>query len=142
MSEGYIVNLSKDQLLCKEGDTASDLYIVHQGKLLVCVRKGTQVIAVAEIGPGEYMGELSYFDGMSRSADIIAVEDTVLIKIPQAHVKEKFPRWLSSLAKFQTKKLRVMDDVIRNKGIKKKNVQSIKPLSIDEQRYYLKIIEG
>lgn len=142
MGEQFILHLKKDQVLCKAGDTDTDMYILHQGKLLICVRKGTQVIAVAHIQEGEYIGELSFFDDQPRSADVIAIEDCTLIKIPKSQMLQKFPNWLAKIARFQAKKLRTMDKVIQNKGIKKKNISTIQPLTIEEQRHYLDTINN
>ena len=70
----YDIELMKNDVLCREGDIETDLYVVQSGELLVCVRKGSQVTAVAKLGPGEYIGELSFFDNKPRGADIIALE--------------------------------------------------------------------
>lgn len=136
----YTLELEKDQVLCREGDPESDLYIVLRGKLLVCVRKGTQVIAIATLGEGEYIGELSFFDNKPRGADIVALEPCQLVKIPAQEIRTSFPNWILNAGKVLATKLRLQDDVIRQKGVKKSNVQTIKPLSIDEQRHYHKIL--
>lgn len=136
----YDVELKKNEVLCREGDVETDLYVVQSGELLVCVRKGTQVTAVAKLGPGEYIGELSFFDNKPRGADIIAVSECKLVKIPAVEIRESFPAWLTTVGKMLALKLRLHDDVIRSKGIKKSNVETIKPLSMDDQRMYFQIL--
>ncbi|MFZ4713537.1 MAG: Crp/Fnr family transcriptional regulator [Bacteriovoracaceae bacterium] len=135
-------HLKKDDVLTIEKDENNDLYFVFTGKLMVCIRNGTQVTPLAYIGPGEFIGELSFFDGLARSADIIALEDCSLIEIPPEYLKKQFPQWLVVVAKYMTKRMRLMDDVIRKKGVKKKNAHSIQPLTIEEQRYYLAKIKN
>lgn len=132
----FTTELKKDQVLCREGDIETDLYVLLEGKLLVCIRKGTQVTAVATLGKGEYIGELSFFDNQPRGADIIALEDSKLIRIPASEIRESFPSWITSMGKVLAQKLRLHDDVIRQKGIKKAKVETIKPLSIEEQRHF------
>ena len=134
--------VAKNELICKEGDLTRDLYLIVSGKLMVCSRNNRMVTPIAYLEDGAYFGEFSFFDGQLRSADVIAVEETTLIKIPLAELKKQFPRWLLLTSKSMTKKLRLMDDVIRKKGIKKKNVDKMKPLSIEEQRHYFDIIEN
>jgi CRP-like cAMP-binding protein len=134
------MNIKKDQVLCREGDTNSDLYLVIKGKLLIFSRSGHMVTPIAFISEGEYFGEMSFFDNRARSADVIAVEETKLIKVPSTALKDQFPTWLLVMAKQMTHKLRTMDHVIRDKGIKRTNVDSMKPLSIDEQRHLFQII--
>jgi len=128
------LNKKKGEVICLAGEQEFDLYIIHSGKLLICVNKGSQITPLAYLNAGEYLGELSFFDKKERSAHVICVEDTSLIKIPDTELEKQFPRWLSTLAKEVTSKLRHSDEVIRKKGIRKQNVDTIKPLSIDEQR--------
>jgi CRP-like cAMP-binding protein len=135
-----IVTLKKDELICKEGDDTRDLYKIISGKLMICSRNNSMVTALAYLEADEYFGEFSFFDGMKRSADVIAVEECTLVKIPLGELKKQFPRWLLLTAKSMTGKLRLMDNVIRTKGIKKKK-SSIQPLTIDQQRHYFNIIE-
>ena len=142
MDVNLLENVSKETLICKEGDLSRDLYKIFKGKLLICNRNGHMVTPLAFLEPGQYFGEFSFFDGQKRSADVIAVEDTTLIKIPLAELKKQFPRWLSLTTKNMTNKLRLLDDVIRTKGIKKTKLDIIKPLTIDEQRHYFDIITG
>jgi CRP-like cAMP-binding protein len=136
----FDVELKKNEVLCREGDVETDLFVVQSGELLVCVRKGSQVTAVAKLGPGEYIGELSFFDNKPRGADIIALGPCKLVKIPAVEIRQSFPSWISTLGKGLAMKLRQHDDVIRSKGIKKSNVESIKPLSMDDQRLYFQIL--
>jgi CRP-like cAMP-binding protein len=136
----YQVELKKNQVLCREGDVETDLFVVTSGELLVCVRKGTQVTAIAKLGPGEYIGELSFFDNRPRGADIIALSDCLLVQIPAVEIRESFPGWMATLGKALALKIRMYDEVIRSKGVKKSNVETIKPLSIEEQRTYYQIL--
>lgn len=138
--EAYTINLEKDDVLCHEGDQETDLYIVVSGELLVCVRKESQVTAVARLGAGEYIGELSFFDNLPRGADIIALESCQLIKIPADQIRQSFPQWITTLGHTLAQKLRLHDDVIRQRGIKKSKVETLKPLSMDEQRHYFKLL--
>ena len=134
-----MVNIKKNELICKEGDLTRDLYKIVSGKLMICSRNNSMVTPLAHLEAGEYFGEFSFFDGMKRSADVIAIEECTLVKIPLAELKKQFPRWLLKTAQSMTGKLRLMDNVIRTKGIKKKK-SSIPPLSIEEQRHYYNII--
>ena len=134
MEEAQNITIEKDDVLCLQGQETSDLYYVTSGKLLICARSGKMVTPIAYIGQGEYFGELSFFDHLPRSADVIAVEQCQLLKIPGGHLKSQFPTWLLIMAKQMTQKIRMLDSVISNKGIKRQNVETMKPLSIDEQR--------
>ena len=135
-----IIKITKDTILCREGDEDSDLYMVSKGKLLICTRSGHMVTPIAYVQAGEYFGEMSFFDNKNRSADVIAVEDCTLVRVPTSTLKDQVPKWLLVMAKRMTHKLRVMDHVIKDKGIKRKNTKTMDPLSIEEQRHYYQLL--
>ncbi|GAB4012381.1 MAG: hypothetical protein Fur0010_08170 [Bdellovibrio sp.] len=135
------VKLKKGQIICAAGEHDYDLFMVHKGKLLVFVNDGTKITPLAYIGSGEYLGELSFFDKQTRSAHVICVEDSTLIQIPVEELDKQFPSWLVLLAQNLTKKIRKADELIRKKGIRKQNVETIKPLTIEEQRYFYKVLQ-
>ncbi len=140
MEQEQIIKAKKDQVICREGDLTRELYKILSGKLLICARKNSMVTPLAYLSAGDYFGEFSFFDNRSRSADVIAVEETTLVKIPQAELKKQMPFWLIQTCRSLTSKLRLYNEVTRAKGIKKKNVESIRPLSISEQRHYHQLL--
>jgi CRP/FNR family cyclic AMP-dependent transcriptional regulator len=135
------MTLKKDELICVAGDREVDLYKVRSGKLMVFVNDGTKITPLAYLGEGEYLGELSFFDHQPRSAHVVALEECEIIKIPVEELDKQAPRWLITMATHVAQKIRRADEMIRTKGIRRQNVESIKPLSIEEQRYYYKLIE-
>jgi CRP-like cAMP-binding protein len=141
LSGPLTMNLKRGDMICAEGELDYDLFIVHSGKVLIFVTKGTQVTPLAHIGPGEYLGELSFFDKKSRSANAVCLEDTTVIKVPIEEASKQFPDWLETLAMSITSRLRRADELLAQKGIRKKNVQTMASLSIDEQREYFKYLQ-
>jgi hypothetical protein len=130
------LNLKKGDIICSKGQSDHDLFIIYSGKVLIFVNKGTKVTPLAHLDAGEYLGELSFFDKKDRSANGICLEDTTLIKVPVEEVEKQFPPWLISIAGHLTKRLRVADSILAEKGIRKKNVKSMPSLSMEEQREY------
>ena len=135
------ITLKKDDILFLAEENDNDLYIVQKGKVMVFVQKGSEIIPVAYFGKGEYIGELSFFDNEPRSASIICMEDSEFIKIGTTELNEHFPAWLKSIGLQLTKKIRIGDELIRSKGIRKKNLESIKPLTIEEQTRCFKLVD-
>ncbi len=135
------ISLKKDEILFLAEEIKNDLYIIQKGSVLVFVQKGSNIIPVAYLGQGEYIGELSFFDNEPRSASILCQEDCEFIKIGSEQMQESFPHWLKILGQQLTKKIREGDELIRSKGIRKKNVESIKPLSIEQQTQNYKLVE-
>ncbi len=131
----------KNTLICKKDDLDNDLYYVESGKLLVFGLEGTKVTPIAYIGAGEFVGELSFFDKTPRSAYVLAKETSELIMVEAKSKTEYMPEWLNSLAQNLSKQIRSLDERIIKKGIRISKDDSIKPLSIDEQREILQIIK-
>jgi CRP/FNR family cyclic AMP-dependent transcriptional regulator len=137
--QSYLIELEEDQVLCREGDPSSEIYMLDSGKLLVCVVNGTQVKALAKIGPGEFIGELSFFDGKPRSTHIIAIEKCTLIQLPQHEIMTKFPTWFQQVGRSLTRKVRLHDKIIHEAQIRRSNDEELK-LSIEEQRHYYELL--
>lgn len=74
--------------LFRRGDEADGAYLVLSGRLRVepadVDDEGTGGPAPLELGVGELVGELSLLDGAPRSADVVAVRDTTLARVPRA----------------------------------------------------------
>jgi NTE family protein len=70
--------LPEGATLYKEGDQADALYVLLEGQVQVS-RKGT---ALAEIGPGASIGEMSLFtNSRSRSATVVAQSPLTVLRI-------------------------------------------------------------
>ena len=141
LSGPLTMNLKRGDIICAEGQFDYDLFIIHSGKVLVFVTKGTKVTPLAHIESGEYLGELSFFDKKPRSANAICLEDTTVIKVPIEEASTQFPDWLETLATSITARLRHADELLAKKGIRKKNVQTMASLSIEEQREYFQFLQ-
>ncbi len=75
------IQLARGEALFKQGDASDGLYVVISGRMQVARTNtdGTMLI-VAEIPPGESIGEMGFFTREPRSADVIAVRDSLVVK--------------------------------------------------------------
>ncbi|RYU94663.1 patatin-like phospholipase family protein [Emticicia agri] len=74
--------LSGGEILFHAGDQSDSLYGVLSGRLQAYVTDGSgEKVILGEIPPGETVGEMGVFTDSPRSADIIAIRDSVLVKI-------------------------------------------------------------
>jgi hypothetical protein len=78
MEQQHVPQLSA---VVKQGDPGDGMYLILQGELRARVKTGGQETIVSTFGPGDFFGDLSLFDRGPRSADIIANEDSTLLKI-------------------------------------------------------------
>ncbi len=136
----YEVKLAANDVLCREGERGTDLYLISEGELLVCVCRGTQVTAIAQLGPGEFLGELSFFDNRPRGADVIALTPCRLLRIPAVEALPHLPPWLVTLGQRMGHKIRVLDDAIRKKGLRRRPPRELRALTIEEQRRIFQIL--
>lgn len=140
--EGLIkVSLKKDEFLFLAEEDQNDLFIIQKGKVMVFVQKGSQIIPIAYLTKGEYIGELTFFDEGKRSASILCMEDCEFQRIPVEEMHKHCPAWMKTIGHQLTKKIREGDELIRSKGIRKKNVEGIKPLSMEEQTHCFKLVD-
>jgi len=66
-------------VLMNAGDPPDTLYVVIFGRFYVIRNPGEQPIA--EIGPGEPIGEIGFFAGVRRTATVIAARDSKVIRL-------------------------------------------------------------
>ena len=55
-----------------EGDKADSMYVIRSGKVKVTKRVRGIMVKLAELGPGDYFGEMALLDGVARSASALA----------------------------------------------------------------------
>jgi signal transduction histidine kinase len=72
-------------VVLRERAPGDSLYIIESGRLAILKQeKGDQYTLLAYRGPGEVVGEISVMGQRARSASVIAVQDTDLIRIEGA----------------------------------------------------------
>jgi hypothetical protein len=69
-------------VLFHEGDPAREAYILVSGRLGVFVAAEAELIPVAQISPGEIVGEMSLISGEPRSATVLALRDSEAVRLP------------------------------------------------------------
>jgi CRP-like cAMP-binding protein len=124
-------------IICREGELSSDLYLIIEGKVLVCTIQGTQVKAIGRISTGEFIGELSFFDGKPRASTIVALERCVLHQVNRDEIRDRLPFWFIEAGKGLTKKIRLLDQIINTSHLRRAGTEEQKPLTIEEQRKIL-----
>jgi len=93
-------------VLLRQGDPPDVLYLVVSGRFLVLPDDKEE--AVAEIGPGEPLGELAFFAGVRRTANVVAARDsTVLVLTTKdyAEVAREVPSIVSTILAAVAKRL-------------------------------------
>jgi len=85
-----IEQISKGEVVLKQGQSGQDIFIVVSGRLEVV--RDTERISIMH--PGDIFGELGYFLHARRSASVKAIEKCMLIRLPSKPLRElcrKYP---------------------------------------------------
>ncbi|WP_319562562.1 GGDEF domain-containing protein [Marispirochaeta sp.] len=76
------LSFKKEELLFSEGDDGEELFIVRSGTMgISVVLADGEELEVAEFGPREFFGEMSIFEGETRSATCRAKEKGTLLSL-------------------------------------------------------------
>lgn len=77
----------RGQVIFTEGDPGDKLYVVTSGKIkLSRTSHDGRENLLAVLGPGEIIGEISFFDPGPRTASAITVSETEVLSLAHAHL--------------------------------------------------------
>lgn len=112
-----VKTLSRGEILFREGDPSDAMYVIKKGRIAITKSKGDSEIVLAELVPGEMLGEMAFFDNRPRSASAKAAVDSEVIVLPfkALHSQFKtFPEWLKAMVKTVNSHLRNANQRIKN----------------------------
>ncbi|HOP62394.1 MAG TPA: GGDEF domain-containing protein [Spirochaetota bacterium] len=78
------ITLKKGEPLFRPGDESFELYVVGSGRIGIISFDGNSDAVIAQIAPGESLGELDFFGRTERNAAAFADEDSSLLRFPAA----------------------------------------------------------
>ena len=111
--------LKKNEYLFREGDPSDTMFVIKAGKIAVLKSKGSSEITLAELGPGDMIGEMAFFDQKPRSASAKAAVDTTVIELPFKALNAQFktfPEWAKAI-------MRTVNNHLRNANQKIKSLE-------------------
>ena len=89
---GVIRQIDGGKVLFRKGDVGDEMYIILKGKIDIIDEYDTHKKILAELGPGEFFGEMAMFEKCMRSAHALAKEPTQLLALSEEvlrHLIEK-----------------------------------------------------
>lgn len=76
---------STDQQIVGHADETNDVFFIVEGQVRVIVYSiSGKAVNYRDLGSGEIFGELSAIDGRPRSANVVALTDSLIAKMPAA----------------------------------------------------------
>lgn len=109
----YLRFLAAGDTLIKEGDKADFVYFVKKGQLKAHKGDAESGPVLGTIELGEFVGEMAYINGESRSANVTAVSDCELIEVPIGtfdSVLFKRPAWSKALMMTLAKRVKAANN--------------------------------
>ncbi|HNT78622.1 MAG TPA: ATP-binding protein [Anaerolineae bacterium] len=100
--------------ICREGERGDALYLIWAGRVVVVKGDPAAPTVLAHCGPGEVVGEMALLEGKPRSASVIALEATRLLRISWGSFRtllDRYPELGTSLLASLSARLRESDQV-------------------------------
>ncbi len=95
------VRLEAGEILLRQGDEGSDLYLVVDGRLSVCIaRPGGESTPVGEIEAGGVVGEMALLTGQARTATAKAMVATELARLARPEFERLAAAYPEALHEF------------------------------------------
>src|SRR5690242_10564889 len=94
--------IEKGHYLFRENDPSDAMFVIKGGKIAITKSKGASEIILAELGPGQMLGEMAFFDNRPRSASAKAMQESEVIALPFKSLYAQFktfPEWLKAMVK-------------------------------------------
>jgi hypothetical protein len=85
-----VLKLMGNAVVFEKGESGDSMFLVLQGEVRARVMIGGHESTLATMGVGECFGELAVIDQSTRSADVLANTESVLLKISASALKRLF----------------------------------------------------
>lgn len=103
-------------VLMRQGETSQTLHVIVDGRVRVeRALAGDRSVTLADLGPGDVVGEMGLLDGAPRSATVTAIEDVETLEIHAtvlAVVLIEHPAVSGSLLRILSRRLRSTDELV------------------------------
>jgi uncharacterized membrane protein len=121
----------------QRGDAGESMYLIERGSIKISVKDADgHDTTLAELGKGEFFGEMSLLDGHVRSADATASADSLLAVLPRAEFRaflRKNPDVALGILTALTHRLRRTDDLLRHRVSRNVNEEEAAHLTMADR---------
>ncbi|HPI37369.1 MAG TPA: Crp/Fnr family transcriptional regulator [Ignavibacteriaceae bacterium] len=115
-------SFEKDSVILLENDSGSALFVIITGKVKVSrVSDDGREVILSILSDSDFFGEMAILDGLSRSANVTAIEDVEIFMIQRSDLLDllyNHPEVSIALMQELTKRLRAADMKIKSLSLK------------------------
>ncbi len=126
-------SVAAGEVIFHEGDDGDGLYVIHRGLIQIAARSAPEHLHVlSRMEGGEYFGEMSVFDGGTRSATASALENSELSFVPTEAVMELLehsPLLAASLVRDASLRMRDFNRRFLRESLKAERLQLVERLA-------------
>jgi small-conductance mechanosensitive channel/CRP-like cAMP-binding protein len=134
---------AEGEVILREGDEGDSLYVIENGSVRVMLARDTGLIEqVAQLGPGDFFGEMSLLTGSPRSATVVALKQTDCLTLhkPDLHtLLESRPQIAAEIAGIVSKRqseLEFAREKLSEQELRLKQQSRRQDLLMTIQRYF------
>lgn len=105
---GHEEHFAPGEIVCRQGSPSDGLYYLRQGRLRVYREEPDAIFPLSEVKVGELVGELGAATGWVRTATVEALEESVVVHVPDAEFRRALlqePDLSVEIARLVTKRL-------------------------------------
>lgn len=95
-----VCKVDEGDVIIHDGEASATLYFVRAGSLLTYIEENDEIIEIGKINPGEYTGEISFYDEGPATASVKAIEPCTLFTLSRedfSSLEQKHPNISSNL---------------------------------------------
>lgn len=110
-------SFAKGETLMRQGEASRYVYVIVTGRVRVDRTHPLlpEPFVLADLGPGEIVGEMGVLDGEARSATVVATEDTETVELGAtalAVILLQFPEVSVAILRTFSRRLRKADEML------------------------------
>lgn len=113
------------RVLFRAGDAGDAMYLIERGKVRISVQaRDGHELTLAELGRGEFFGEMALLDGQPRSANATTMEESRLAVLSRDHLLsfvERNPKFALEMLTAVANRLRRTDELLRHRATRNVN---------------------
>src|SRR6266699_3705122 len=115
------------KVLFRAGDAGDAMYVIERGKVRICVQATDgHELTLAELGSGDFFGEMALLDGQRRSANAVVAEESRLAVLSREHFlffMRSNPNVALEMLTALANRLRHTDELLRHTATRNVNVE-------------------
>jgi CRP-like cAMP-binding protein len=114
---GYALELKSGDVIFKEGDLGTEMFVIHEGKVEIVNQVGDEEQLLAVLEKGDFFGEMSVLEDLPRAATARAVTDCRLLQINGSTFDQLLqgnPEIAVRMMRKLSRRLRETDDLLKS----------------------------